>query len=97
MTGVILLTGNSVTVTETASFTGMEVEKEAVRGRIGKRETVQGGDREALNEEGARVVGEKEVRRGGQGLSNGTENGRRRKKEEHKSNHNLLQCGLCVC
>lgn len=92
MTDVILLTGNSVTGTEIASFTVMEVGKGAVRGRRGKKGTVQGvGDKQALNEEGARAVGEKEVRRGGQGLSNGTENGRRRKREEHKtvvySNH----------
>lgn len=78
MTDVILLTGNSVIGTEIASFTVMEVEKGAVRGRRGKRGTVQGvGDKQALNEEGARVAGGKEVRRGGQGLSNGTENGLR--------------------
>ena len=89
MTGVILLAGSSVTGREIASFTGMEVGKGAVRGRRRETGTVQGGDMEALllDEEGALVVGEKEARRGGQGLSNGTENGRRRKREEeHKKN-----------
>ena len=83
MTGVILLTGSLVT------GTGMEVGKGVVRGRRRDTGTVQGGDMEALllDEEGALVVGEKEARRGGQGLSNGTENGRRRKREEeHKKN-----------
>ncbi|KAJ4894719.1 hypothetical protein Rs2_21513 [Raphanus sativus] len=96
MTGVILLTGSLVTGTEMASFTGMEVGKGAVRGRRG---TVQGGDMEALlDEEGALVVGEKEARRGGQGLSNGTENGRRRKREElKKKNINAMQCGGFCC
>ena len=82
MAGVILLAWSLITGTEIGSFTGMEVGKKAVRGRreeAGKG-TVLGGDREAL------VVGEKEARREGRGLSNGTDNVRRRKREEQKHN-----------
>ncbi|CAN6888396.1 unnamed protein product [Brassica oleracea] len=87
----ILITG-----TEIGSFTGMEVGKKAVRGRreeAGKG-TVLGGDREAL------VVGEKEARREGRGLSNGTDNVRRRKREEQKHNSDYNFChvvGSAVC
>ncbi|KAF3584524.1 hypothetical protein F2Q69_00028148 [Brassica cretica] len=78
------------------SFTGMEVGKEAVRGRreeAGKG-TLLGGDREAL------MVGEKEARREGRGLSNGTDNVRRRKREEQKHNSDYNFCnvvGYAVC
>ncbi|KAG5396875.1 hypothetical protein IGI04_018689 [Brassica rapa subsp. trilocularis] len=88
--------GRLITGTEMGSFTGMEVGKEAVRGRREEacKGTVLGGDREAL------VVGEKEARRGGRGLSNGTYNVRRRKREEQKHNSDYNFCnvvGSAVC